>query len=345
MRRQEDAMTRDEILELLDRPLESAAVGAALELGLFWQLQTQARSAAVIGDGYGIPHGRCEAWLAVLVGAGLVEASSAGYRPTAAARAAILDTHSRETWRMLAQEARERLAKVRDLPAGLKAAPPARPPRVDEYVLAMAEDPDRARRFTRMLFELHQGLADQVAASLDLAGVRRLMDLGGGSGVVAMALARRWPDLSITVLDIANVCNAGRELVETAKLADRVFFRPADFLRDDLPAGFDTALECDVGAYSRELFERIRTALAPGGRFIVVDRLAHPDAADPSRAAWAMVRTLADPSWQTPTLEGTRELMEQAGFVDIGEHPLPAESGKADHETGLVVVEGTAPRS
>jgi predicted TPR repeat methyltransferase len=272
-------MTRDEILGLLDRPVESAAIGAALELGLFWQLQTQARSAAVIGDGFGIPPGRCEAWLAVLAGAGLIENSPGGYRPTAKAKEAILDTWSRETWGMLAQESRERLASVGDLPSALKAAAPIRQPRVDAYVLAMAEDPDRARRFTRMLFELHQDLAENVAASLDLAGVRRLMDLGGGSGVVAMALTRRWPDLSVTVLDIATVCAVGRELVEKAKLGDRIYFRPADFVRDDLPAGFDAALECDVGVYSEPLFRRIREALKPGGRFVVVGELGEGEGA------------------------------------------------------------------
>jgi demethylspheroidene O-methyltransferase len=335
-------MTKDEILELLDRPLESTAVAAAIELGLFWQLQTQPRSAAVIGDGFGIPLGRCEAWLAVLVAAGLVEDSPAGYQPTAAAREAILDTYGRETWRMLAQEARERLAVVRDLPAALKAAPPIRPPRVDSYVLAMAEDPDRARRFTRMLFELHQGLAERVAAAVDLEGVRRLVDLGGGSGVVAMALARRWPELSITILDIANVCAVGREFVEKAKLGDRIFFRPADFTRDDLPTGFDAALECDVGIYSEALFGRVREALKPGGRFIVVGEMAG-EGADSSRAAQAMLRTLADPGWQTPTLAGTRALLERAGFVEVTETRLGAGPGIGGREAGPVVLVGRVP--
>lgn len=338
-------MTKDEVLALLDQPLVSAAVGAAVELGLFWQLQTQPRSAATIGDGYGIPVGRCEAWLGVLVGAGLVEESPAGYRPTAVAKAAILDTYSRDTWRMLAEEARERLAAVRDLPGGLKAAPPIRAARVAEYVIKMAEDPDRARRFTRMLYELHGPLAEQVAAALDLTGVRRLMDLGGGSGVVAIALARRWPDLSITVLDIANVCNAGRELVEREKLGDRIFFRPADFLRDDLPSGFDVALECDVAIFSEPLFQRIHDALPPDGRFIVVDELAPEGPADPYRAGWALVRTLADPSWRTPTLAGTRELMERAGFVGVAETRLEEAPGVGGRQAGTVVLQGSVARA
>ena len=120
-------MTKDEVLARLDAPLESAALAAALEMGLFWQLTTQPRSAKVIADGFGIPYARCEAWLAVLVGAGFIEDSPQGYVPAAATRESILETWSRETWRMLAQEARERLAAVRDLPSALKAAPPVRP--------------------------------------------------------------------------------------------------------------------------------------------------------------------------------------------------------------------------
>jgi len=59
------------------------------------------------------------------------------------------------------------------------------------YVERMVEDAARARRFTRMLYEIHEPMAVALAGQLDLRGVGRLMDLGGGSGVVAMDLLRQ----------------------------------------------------------------------------------------------------------------------------------------------------------
>ena len=51
----------------------------------------------------------------------------------------------------------------------------------------MAEDLDRTRLFSHLLYELHTPLAEDVAAALELDGARSLMDVGGGSGVVSLA--------------------------------------------------------------------------------------------------------------------------------------------------------------
>ncbi|MHA1960741.1 MAG: EamA family transporter [Candidatus Thorarchaeota archaeon] len=45
-----------------------------------------------------------------------------------------------------------------------------------DYVSRMISDIDRARRFTRMLYEIHQSLADSIADLLDMSGVERMMD-------------------------------------------------------------------------------------------------------------------------------------------------------------------------
>ena len=56
------------------------------------------------------------------------------------------------------------------------------------YLAEMEKDPEVARRFTRMLYEIHQPLAKELAGYLDLSGVDRLLDLGGGSGIISLAL-------------------------------------------------------------------------------------------------------------------------------------------------------------
>ncbi len=178
------------------------------------------------------------------------ERTGSAWRPSRRARDYIIGGYSAATWRMLAEEARERLALIGDLPHALRVAQD-QPLATTGYVERMAADRDRAGRFTRMLLEIHQGLADEVASSLDLSGVRRLMDLGGGSGVVAMALVRRWPDLRVVIVDIANVCVAGREIVAEANLSDRIDVHAADFTRDPLPGGFDAVLECDVAVFTQ----------------------------------------------------------------------------------------------
>ncbi len=334
-----------DVLDTLDQPLTGAAVGAALELGLFWLLEAESRDAAEVGRALGIPVGRCRAWLKVLSTAGLVAEHGGIYAPTATARSGILARYSAETWRFLAQEARERLEAVRDLPRKLRARHEPQSNGRAPYLLQMAEDPDRARRFTRMLYELHGPMAAQLAAKLDLTAVRRLLDLGGGSGVVAIALAKRWPELSVTVLDIPNVTAVGREIVrsEAPSVAGRIDFQAADFLDGELPGGFDAVLECDVSVYSEPLFRRISRALAPGGRFLIADEFQPVGgSSDPAHVGWTLVRTLTDPGWCAPTVDGTCEILSRSGFGPVTTIALAAShSGAGGRMAVQVALEAT----
>ena len=279
------------VMELLGGAFTSACVGAALELGLFWVLEEEPLAAEEIARRLRIRQEPCVYWLQLLTNAGFLDESGDLFCPSALTRTAIVEAYGPGTWALLAQEARERLPVLLDLPAALRAprGVPARP----DYVSLMQGDPERARRFTRMLYELHREAADALAVRLDLAGPRRVLDVGGGSGVVSLALADRNPDLAAVVVDIENVCAAGRELARERGLAARVTYQPGDVTTDALPDGFDLALMCDVGIYSTSLFRRIAEALMPGGRIVVADAFAPAAGVAPrSRVHWALERAL-----------------------------------------------------
>jgi len=306
--------TTEDVHRLLNIHGPAAALGAAIERGLFWLLAERALPVTVIADSLSIPVGRCRYWLALLEQEGLLEQGPDGFAVTAAARSAISTAHSQETWALLAAEARERMAAFVDLPDRLEQREAGGGGRHD-YVAKMMASPERAARFTRMLAELHRNLAEAVAERLDLGGVDRLMDLGGGSGVVAQALLRRNPRLEVVVVDIENVCAAGRALVVDSPVADRIHFHPADISREDLPSGFDAVLECDVGVYDDPLLARIRDSLNPGGRLLVVDIMAPaPGIAPPARVEWAFTASLSDPDFRYETAEGLSIRLAQAGL-------------------------------
>jgi demethylspheroidene O-methyltransferase len=179
----------------------------------------------------------------------------------------------------------------------------------------MAADTERARRFTGMLYELHRPMADELLRRVDMKGIARMIDVGGGSGVVSLTFTRRYPALQATVVDLTTVCGAGRALAVESGLVDRVTYHAADFLHEDLPGGFDLALMCDVGVYGAEVFARIGAALNRAGRLVVVDALAPADGVAPAgRVIWALERSLADPRYIPPTAEYVRGLLVAAGF-------------------------------
>ncbi len=310
--------TTDDVRSLMKAYVPSAALNAALELGLFWRLAGQPQDAAAVAEALGIPAKRCAYWLALLSSVGLLEEGTEGYAPSSAARTAILDAHSQETWNLLAQEGREHGPALHDLAkriheprAGWGALGLTHP----YYVDRMRDSPQRARRFTRMLYELHRPLAEGLAEMLDLTDVERLMDVGGGSGVISMALLHKHPQLSSVVVDIENVCAAGREIAAENDMEERLTYHAADFLQDPLPSGFDMALECDVGVYEEALFKKVHDSLNPDGRFLIVDDRVEDEGVVPAfYLPSAFLDSLEDPDIALPSVEGIEAKLAQTGF-------------------------------
>jgi SAM-dependent methyltransferase len=314
--------TTEDILELLNGYIVSAALGAAMELGVFWLLAEKPLSAANVAQSLNIPLNRCHLWLQILCKLGLLEDGAEGYAPSIIAREAIMNAQSQDTWAFQAREERDSSLFVRDLalnigkPMSSWQAGDLTP----DYFQRVQEDPGYAARFTRKLYEIHISFAEQVASMLDLQGVKSLLDLGGGSGVVSFALLRKRHQLTSVVVDVESVCRAGREIASENGLEKRITYLAADFLRDDLPTGFDMVMLCDVGLFSEILFRRIHAVLNQNGRLTIVDKFAPSKTiAPPSRLGSAFLNSLEDPaqSIDFTTTEVVQPRLQQAGFRDF----------------------------
>lgn len=318
--------TKDEVFDFLWSYTAPLAVGAAMELGLFWLLARQPLDAAHVAEALKVPQNRCNYWLQLLESIGLLEKTSRGYAPSSTAQTAILDAYSQESWAFLAREARKRLPAVHDLalhmirPGSAWEAQGLTPP---DYFAQITESPQRARQFTRMLYELHQELAAELANALDMTGVERMMDLGGGSGVMSLALLRKYPNLTCVIIDIENVCAAGRKIAAEHPAGDRITYHTADFLHDELPGGFDMVLQCDVGNYRQSVFEKLRACLNPGGRLSIVDLFAPAEGMAPaSRLNWRFLSSLEKPDSGFHTASQVKAQLTQAGFRSLSEKTL-----------------------
>jgi predicted O-methyltransferase YrrM len=321
--------TTEDILELLQGYIDSAAVGAAMELGLFWLLAEKPLPDADVAQSLSIPFNRCHHWLQLLCNLGLLEDGVDGYAPSVVAREAILNAQSQDFWAFHAREDRQLFMCVRDLalnigkPMSAWEPPAGAPP---DYYQQIRQGSGYAARFTRMLYEIHLPLAEQLANLIDLQGVTRLLDLGGGSGVVSFALLRKRPDLTSVVLDVESVCQIGRQIAAENRLEKRISYVAADLLQDDLPVGFDMVMLCDVGLFDEGLFRRIHDALNPGGHLVVVDKFAPTKTdAPPSRLSGAFLTSLQYPaqSISFTTVETVQSQLQETGFRDFSTTFVP----------------------
>ncbi|MFX1255327.1 MAG: methyltransferase [Promethearchaeota archaeon] len=320
----------NDVMNLLRIYIASTALGTALELGLFWQLAESPLGIKEISQKFNIPSDRCRSWLELLTGLGLLEHRGETYTPSSTAHSTILEAYSSETWAQLAQEARERYQAGNNLalhishPDSVWVAQGIEPPR---WFTQIMESPKRAERFTRMLYELHLPLAEKVAQNLDMTDVKQLMDLGGGSGVVSLALLKRHPNLTAVVVDIDTVCKTGREIANETPMANRITYHAADFLQDKLPIGFDMILECDVAIYSEELFSKLRSSLNGRGRLVIISNLDDFSAwFEHAQSKISLLRlmnsflsSLGAPRVTKATIEDVKNRLTKVGFHNISE--------------------------
>jgi ubiquinone/menaquinone biosynthesis C-methylase UbiE len=318
-------VTKNDVYNLMNSTTPAAALGAAIETGLLWQLAGKPMSAAEIVEALNIPGKRGYYWLQLLEQIGILDKGPGGYSPSVLAGEAILDTRSQESWQHLALDDRERSAGVKNLPllinepGSIWTAQGLSEPK--DYVEKMRASPSRAGEFTRMLFEVHQHLANQIANRLDLSDVQRMMDLGGGSGVISMALLRKYTTLTATVVDMENVCVAGREIAKEEGLSERISYHAADFASDEFPTGFDLVLQCDVGVFGLAMYQKINKSLKPGGRLIFVDHFSPTENSAPvTRVEWTFLDSLHDPDFSFPTLAQVKDQLIQAGFDVLPGH-------------------------
>jgi hypothetical protein len=314
--------TVDDVHELMAAPRQAAVLIAALELGLFWRLEDQPRSSAVIARELKIPPRRCHHWLRLLATMNLLEQEGDHFGLSPLARAAILEAHTQEAWKLLAIDAEENLEDSLFLAQRLSDEGSEKDPagqsryQLVPYVQKMAADLDRARLFSQTLYELHTPLAQDVAAALDVNGARSLMDVGGGSGVVSLALLRKHPELKATVVDIPNVCIAGREIASKQPERDRITYYPANIVEDELPKGFDIILECDVAIFDDSFLAKMAGSLNEGGRLVIVDRWFDMGEEETTRRlAFVLSRSLRNPEYSLRSLEEIGAGLEQAGLA------------------------------
>lgn len=189
-----------------------------------------------------------------------------------------------------------------------------------------ADDPDdddqgAASMRAQHTFSLLVGRA--LGRAFDFTSHRVLLDLGGGSGAMAIGACEENPALRAVVLDLPQIAPVADEMISRARLTDRVRVVSGDFKRDPLPEGFDVALLANLlsvssEATNRELLARIHDALPAGGAVILSGWVLDDGRTSP---VVPVLFCLEDINRRAPDVERTgatyAEWLHDAGFVDV----------------------------
>ena len=195
-----------------------------------------------------------------------------------------------------------------------------------------ASTPEWTTNFIAGMQRNSKDRAPLVVKALGKTGVRRILDLGGGSGAYSIAFAKASPEAQCEILDLPEVVPLTTEYVSKASVAEQVRIRAGDMLHDDFGSGYDIVmLNAICHMFSEEqnldIFRRARKALAPNGRLVVQDFILNPDKTGLQHAALFSVNMLVgtDAGASYSEVEYA-SWMKAAGFTEVNRIKLPGPS-------------------
>ena len=297
--------------------LGAFALLAGMKLDLFTPLAAGPRTAEEVAVELGVEADRLQPLLFALAAIGLLKVEDGGrFANTEEADHYLVRGRPRfmgEQWRMLEALWRGAMLAGESIRA-------ARPLAALDFGSMAAED---LARFFRGLHPETLLAGDKLAAEADLARHRRLLDVGGGSGGLSIALCRRFPELRATVLELPSVAPITKAHVDEAGLADRIEVVAADILAGPLEGAFDVALfrallQVLAADDAQRVLANTHPMLVPGGSVYILGQILDDDMVRPPRAALLNLAFLGlyEHGRSYPERQ-YRAWLAAAGFVDV----------------------------
>lgn len=187
-------------------------------------------------------------------------------------------------------------------------------------------DAEMARELTAFMHSHSVPAAHGMLRTCDFSGVRRLLDIGGGSGCFSIALAQHHPDMHCTVMELPTICELAQQYVAAAGLTARVDTISVDMFRQQWPRGYDAHFFSNVFhdwsvETCVELATRSHAALPEGGCILLHEMLLDDNCTGPAPAVAFSLLMAMGTKGQQFSLPQLRAILEAAGFRDINSQP------------------------
>jgi acyl-coenzyme A synthetase/AMP-(fatty) acid ligase/acyl carrier protein len=261
---------------------------AAIETGVFETLATGARTAPELAARLGIGERPADILLTACTALGLLECRDGRYRNGAVAEHYLIPGRQDYFGDYVQMVAKHTAPGWMRAAEAVRADAPSRP--VLDPNRTIFEEGNTPKFFWDALWPYSTLTARRMAEALDLSGVGRIMDVGGGSAATLIELCRQNPHLRGTVLDLPHVCDIARARIDAAGMSGRIGTAAANFFTDPLPAGHDALLLSMImhdwdEARNRKILAACLDALPAGGLVVISELLVADDKSGPLDAA------------------------------------------------------------
>jgi acetylserotonin N-methyltransferase len=316
--------TRDDraIWDLWTTSYHLPTVTVADEVGTFAALSGQSLDTAQLAEVLLVDARALHIHLGVLAGLGLVERREGRWQATAAART-WLHPQAQGYYGPLLHRHRVRDPLHMQLLATLRTGqkPDSHHSAVNEW--ERGEMPAGLAAMITAYMNAHSRAAALAVAEQPLfAAIGSVLDVGGGSAIFSIALARAQAGLAATVMEIPAICTEADAYIAAAGVAAQVRTQAVNMFTEAWPAGYDAHFLSNIlhdwsDATCLLLAHKSFAALPAGGRILLHEMLMDDDGCGPLTTACFSLLMLLGTRGRQYTFAELRGFLEAAGFVDV----------------------------
>lgn len=117
-------------------------------------------------------------------------------------------------------------------------------------------------------------ISDMVSGLPEFKGFRKMLDLGGGPGLICLEIVKRHPELEAVIFDTAEVGRVAKTSIKENNLENRVELMMGDYLKDPIGEGYDFILAIGTLNFAKHNLDlavkKIYDALNPQGVFMCI---------------------------------------------------------------------------
>jgi SAM-dependent methyltransferase len=256
---------------ILIAPIQSSLLLAGIELGVFNHLSEPATADAVAAAIGSHPE-NTRLFLDGLAACDLVTKKDGTYRNTTIVQEFLVEgsqTYLGELFTFQTQMSM--YAGLNDLPKLVRNGPPPPTPEMD-----MASE-EMWTQFAKSMANSERAGAAQQAARIvselpEFPAFERMLDPGGGPGLIGTAIVASHPSMSGTIFDQPDVAKVAQAFIEEYGISGRMEVMGGDYMTDPIGDGYDLIWAKNTLNFARDdmnsMIAKIYDALNPGGVFI-----------------------------------------------------------------------------
>lgn len=312
------------IFDVVQGFVRSQTLVALVELRLLHRLSDGPATAKALAISTGIPAARLQILLQSAAAMGLLRHRRDGAFALTLRGASILGVPGLEA---MLRHHRAFYADMADPVALLRGTGQTQLAQFWPYVFGAegARDPDVTATYSDLMAQSQTLVAEDTLRLVDLRGVRRLLDVGGGTGAFLAAVGQACPNPQLELFDLPAVVAGAQARMAAAGLAARCTIHTGSFRDDPLPQGAD-AISLIRVLYDHNdstvaaLLGAVHAALPPGGRLVISEPMSGGAKPDPITDVYFAFYTLAMQTGRTRSTAEISGLLTDAGFVNICVH-------------------------